>query len=174
CRNYQLKFYPNTKLPTMDLDMSDHDLVPITGELAPELNAYAIVSKHPNPKAAKLDGMLREANEDLTKNRPPRLGKYIVDSAETAKMLYEKEIPDNPNIPDKVKRAMRIALHEMLNPKKREQTLEGLDPMEMMKKVIMAGNDAPPMVKAMQEKLKNELGEGKFKELRDKYGQNGI
>ena len=169
CRNYQLKFYPNTKLPTMNLDMSDYDLVPITGELAPELNAYAIVSKHPNPRSAELDGMLREANKELVKNKPPRLGKYIVDSAEKAKELYEKTIPDNPNIPDKVKRAMRIALHEMLYPKKREQNLEGLDPVEMMKKVIMAGEDAPPMLKAMQEKLRNELGEAKFQEIKKKY-----
>jgi len=34
CRNYQLKFYPNTKLPTMNLDLSNHDLIPITGNLA--------------------------------------------------------------------------------------------------------------------------------------------
>ncbi|MBN2087049.1 radical SAM protein [Candidatus Peregrinibacteria bacterium] len=172
CRNYQLKFYPNTKLPLMNLDLSDYDLVPITGELAPELNAYAIVSKHPNPRSAKLDGLLREANTELIKKKPPRFGKYIVDSAEKAKELYEKEIPDNPNIPDKVKRAMRVALHEMLYPKQREQNLDKMDPVEMMRKVILADNDAPPMLKAMQAKLKNELGEDKFNEIKDKY-ENG-
>jgi radical SAM superfamily enzyme YgiQ (UPF0313 family) len=169
CRNYQLKFYPNTKLPTMKLDLSDYNLIPITGELAPELNAYAVVSKKPNPRAAKLDGMMREANNELIKNRPVRLGKYVIKSAEQAGELYEKEIPDNPNIPDKVKRAMRVALHEMLNPRSRKQKIENLDPVEMMKKVILAGPDAPPMVKAMQEKLRKELGEEKFKELRKKY-----
>jgi radical SAM superfamily enzyme YgiQ (UPF0313 family) len=169
CRNYQLKFYPNTKLPMMGLDMSDYNLIPITGELAPDLNAYAVVSKKPNPRAAKLDAMIREANNELIKNRPVRLGKYVIKSAEQARELYEKEIPDNPNIPDKVKRAMRIALHEMLNPKKRKQKMENLDPVEMMKKVILAGPDSPPMVKAMQEKLRNELGEERFEELRKKY-----
>jgi len=169
CRNYQLKFYPNTKLPTMGLDMSDYNLIPITGELAPELNAYAVVSKKPNPRAAKLDAMMREANNELIKKRPVRLGKYIIKSAEQARELYEKEIPDNPNIPDKVKRAMRVALHEMLNPRSRKQKMENLDPVEMMKKVILATDDAPPMVKAMQEKLRNELGEEKFKELKRKF-----
>ncbi|MBU0727761.1 hypothetical protein KKA95_03690, partial [Patescibacteria group bacterium] len=142
--------------------------------LAPELNAYAVVGKHPNPKSAELDAMIRESNAEIIKNRPPRLGKYIVDSLSVARELYEKEIPDNPNIPDKVKRAMRVALHEMINPKTREQNLEGLDPMTMMKKVIIAGNDAPPMLKAMQEKMRNELGEAKFQALRKKYLQNGI
>jgi radical SAM superfamily enzyme YgiQ (UPF0313 family) len=174
CRNYQLKFYPNTKLPMMGLDMSDYDLVPITGKLAPKLNAYAVVPKQPNPKAAQLDAMIREANMELLKKRPPRLGKYVIGSVGQAKELYDKEIPGNPNIPDKVKCAMRIALHEMLNPKKRGQTLEGLDPMAMMKKVIIAGNDAPPMVKAMQEKLRNELGEAKFEALKAKYEQSGL
>ena len=171
CRNYQLKFYPNTKLPLMNLDLSQHELVPITGELAPELNAYAIIPKHPNPKAAQLDGMLREANNELLRNRPPRLGKYIVDSIETAQRLYEKEIPENPNIPDKVKRAMRVALRTMLESDRGTQTGTP-DPMEMMKKVILAGPDAPPMMRAMQEKLKKEMGEEKFNQLKEQYKNN--
>ncbi len=174
CRNYQLKFYPNTKLPTMNLNMSNHDLVPITGNLAPELNAYAVVSKMPNKKAAKLDGMIRKANADLLKKRPVRLGKYLIESPGQAKKLYEKEIPNNPNIPDKVKVAMCLSLKEMLNPKQREEKLEDLNPMEMMKKVIMSGDEAPPMVKAMKEKLRNELGEDKFQELRAKYEQANL
>ena len=158
----------------MNLDMSNHDLVPITGKLAPELNAFAVVSKQANPRSAELDGMMREANKELVKNRPTRLGKYIVDTLEKAKELYEKEIPENPNIPDKVKRAMRIALHEMINPKQREQNLEDLNPTEMMRKVIMANSDAPPMVKAMQEKLKNELGEARYEALKAKFEQAGL
>ncbi|MDH5597448.1 MAG: radical SAM protein, partial [Candidatus Peregrinibacteria bacterium] len=114
CRNYQLKFYPNTKLPTMNLDLTNHDLVPITGELAPELSAYAVVSKKPNKRSAELDGFIRKANAELIAHRPVRLGKYIVDSPEKAKELYEKEIPDNPNIPEKVKIAMRLSLKDML------------------------------------------------------------
>ncbi|MFH0838451.1 MAG: radical SAM protein [Patescibacteria group bacterium] len=174
CRNYQLKFYPNTKLPTMNLDLSNHELVPITGNLAPELNAYAVVSKVPDKRAAQLDGMIRKANIELLRKRPVRLGKYVIKSPEQSKELDEKEIPDNPNIPDKVKVAMRLSLKEMLSPKKREERLGDLNPMEMMKKVIMSGDEAPPMVKAMKEKLRNELGEEKFQELRAKYEQANL
>ena len=174
CRNYQLKFYPNTKLPTMNLDLRNHDLVPITGDLAPELNAYAVVSKTPDKRSAQLDGMIRKGTAEVVANRPVRIGKYIIESAEQAKELYEKVIPNNPNIPDKVKIAMRLSLKEMLNPSKREERLENLNPMEMMKKVIMSGDEAPPMVKAMKEKLRNELGEEKFQEMRAKYEQANL
>lgn len=169
CRNYQLKFYPNTKLPTMGMDMSDHDLVPITGNLAPELEAYGVIPKNSNPRSAELDGMIRNHNVELLKKRPVRLGKYIVDSPETARHLIESEIPENSDIPAKVKRAMTIALKEMLNPKKRQQNLADMSPAEMMKKVITAGPDSPPMVLKMQEKLKGELGEEKFDELKKQY-----
>jgi hypothetical protein len=98
----------------------------------------------------------------------------VITSPEQAKELYEKEIPNNSNIPDKVEVAMRLSLKEMLNPKKREETLEDMNPMEMMKKVIMSGDEAPPMVKAMKEKLRNELGEEKFQELRAKYEQANL
>lgn len=174
CRNYQLKFYPNTKLPTMRLNLSNHDLIPITGELAPELSAYAVVSKTPDKRSAQLDGMIRKANAELIQRRPVQLGKYLITSPEEAKELYEKTIPNNPDIPEKVKIAMRISIKEMLNPKKREEKLEDLNPMEMMKKVIMSGDEAPPMVKAMKEKLRNELGEKKFQEMRAKYEQANI
>ena len=174
CRNYQLKFYPNTKLPTMNLDLSGHDLIPITGDLAPELNAYAVVSKTPNPRSAELDGFIRKANAELIKKRPVRLGKYIVNSAEKAKELYEKEIPSNPHIPEKVKTAMRISLKEMLYGQRREEGIENLSPMEMMKKVILSGDEAPPMLKAMKEKLRNELGEKKFQTLKAKYEQANL
>jgi len=174
CRNYQLKFYPNTKLPTMNLDLSQHDLIPITGSLAPELNAYAVVSKVPSKRSAELDGFIRKSNARILRNRPVRLGKYVITSPEEAKDLYEKEIPNNSNIPEKVKVAMKLSLKEMLAPKKREETLKDLNPMEMMKKVIMSGDDAPPMVQAMKEKLRNELGEEKFQELRAKYEQANL
>jgi len=158
----------------MNLDMSNHELVPITGDLAPELNAYAVVSKLPNKRAAELDGLIRKGSADIIKKRPVRMGKYVIKSPEQAKELYEKEIPNNANIPEKVKVAMRLSLKEMLNPKKREETLEDMNPMEMMKKVIMSGDEAPPMVKAMKEKLRNELGEDKFQELRAKYEQANL
>jgi radical SAM superfamily enzyme YgiQ (UPF0313 family) len=174
CRNYQLKFYPNTKLPTMNLDLSGHDLVPITGDLAPELNAYAVVSKTPNPRAAELDGKIRKSNAEVLKKRVQRMGKYVLSSPEAAKKIYEKEIPNNPNIPAKVKIAMRVAIKEMMNPKKHEEKMEDLNPMEMMKKVILSGDEAPPMMKAMKEKLRNELGEEKFQALKAKYEQANL
>ncbi|PIZ73273.1 hypothetical protein COY07_02190 [Candidatus Peregrinibacteria bacterium CG_4_10_14_0_2_um_filter_43_11] len=169
CRNYQLKFYPNTKLPTMNLDLSQHELVPITGDLAPELEAYAIIPKHANPRSAKLDTLIREHSIRVAKNRPVRLGKYIIESTEQARQLIEEEIPENPNIPEKVKRAMSIALRAMLSPHKPQKSITDLDPAEMMKVVIIAGSDAPPMVLAMQQKLRRELGEERFEALQRKY-----
>ena len=169
CRNYQLKFYPNTKLQTMNLDMSNHDLVPITGELAPELTAYAVIPKTPNPRSAELDAFIRKSNAQIIKNRLPRLGKYIIETPETARQLIETEIPNNQDIPEKVKKAMIIALKEMLNPKKRQKGLADMDPAEMMKVVITAGPDAPPMVLAMQAKLRDELGPEKFEALKKQY-----
>ena len=166
CRNYQLKFYPNTKLPMLKMDLSGYDLVPITGNLAPELEAYAVVPKNPNPRAAQLDSMIRENSAKVVARRPVRIGKYIVDSPETARDLIKNEIPNNENIPEKVKRAMTIAIKEMLNPKAKSQNIGDLNPQEMMKKIVMAGDDAPPMVKAMQAKLRDQIGVEKFEELK--------
>lgn len=174
CRNYQLKFYPNTKLPLMGLDLSGHDLIPITGNMAPELEAYAIVGKTSNPKSADLDAFIRKSNERVLEKRLPRFGKYTVDSAETAKRLLEVEIPENPDIPLKVKRAMGIALKEMLNPKKRDHGMANMDPAEMMKTVITAGPDAPPVVKAMQAKLRDEVGVDKFEAMKAQYENAGL
>ncbi|MBI5422340.1 B12-binding domain-containing radical SAM protein [Candidatus Peregrinibacteria bacterium] len=169
CRNYQLKLYPNTKLQTLGLDLTHHDLVPITGNLAPELEAYAIVPKDPNPRAAMLDAFIREANATLIKNRPVRMGKYLIRNPEQARELLENEIPNNPDIPDRVKGSMSLALREMLKPKKRAQTLNDLDPAAMMRLVVLASPDAPPMLLAMQAKLRREMGEGKFAQLKARY-----
>lgn len=174
CRNYQLKFYPNTKLPMRGLDLSGHDLVPITGNLAPELEAYAVVPKHANPRAAQLDGMIREHSAGMAKKRPVRLGNYLIENPKQAQEILNNVIPNDPYIPEKVKRAMSIALREMLSPKKRTQKLADLSPKEMMKVIVMAGRDAPPMVKAMQAKLRDSLGPGKFETLRAQYEQAGL
>lgn len=154
CRNFHLIFYPNTKLSTMDLNLSNHELVPITGNLAPELEACALVNNKPDKRSAELDAFIRRSNKRIVENRPMRLGKYIVNSAETANHLLLNEIPNNPNIPDKVKTAMTIILREMLNPQKRRIGIDSLDPTDkMMEKVIEAGDDAPPLIKVMQKKL---------------------
>ncbi|MFH1012610.1 MAG: radical SAM protein [Candidatus Peregrinibacteria bacterium] len=173
CRNYQLKFYPNTKLPTMGLDLSDHDLVPITGNLAPELEAYGVVPKKPNPRAAELDSKIREHNAALAARRKPRLGKYVLDTPERAREAL-KDIQKNAGIPPKVKEAMTLAIREMLNPKKPSSGLADLSPAEMMKVVITAGPDSPPMVQAMQNKLRAELGPAKFAKLRAQYENAGL
>ena len=174
CRNYQLKFYPNTKLPMMKLDLSDYSLVPITGNLAPELEAYAVIPKSPNPRGAELDGRIRQHNADLVRRRPVRIGKYYIESPEQARRLITKDIPANPHIPDKVKHSMTIALREMLSPKRRASGLPDLNPAEMMKVVVMAGPGSPPMVIAMQAKLRDELGPGKFEKLRAEYEHAGL
>lgn len=174
CRNYQLKFYPNTKLPMMKLDLSGHDLVPITGNLAPELEAYAVVPKAANPRAAALDAKIREGVAKTVAARPARLGRYIIESPEQARELMEKTIPGNPAIPDRVKRAMTLALREMLSPKTRGSGLADLSPAEMMKVVVMAGRDAPPLLQAMQAKLRDQLGPAKFAKLRAEYEQAGL
>ncbi len=169
CRNYQLKLYPNTRLQQMKMDLGRHDLVPITGNLAPELEAYAVVPKGPNPRAAQLDAFIRESNARILKKRPVRLGQYIIQSAEQARGLLEQEIPNNPDIPDKVKLAMSIALRAMLNPKKNQPRMDGMDPAAMMKTIVLAGEDAPPMALAMQAKLRREMGEEKFEKLKKKF-----
>ncbi len=170
CRNYQLKLYPNTRLQTMKMDLSRHDLVPITGNLAPELEAYAVVPKDPNPRAAQLDAFIRESNARILKKRPVRLGQYIVQTPNQARELLEHEIPNNPDIPDRVKLAMSIAIRAMLGPKKQTQRIDGMDPADMMKTIVLAGADAPPMVLAMQGKLRREMGEEKFDQLKKSLG----
>jgi pyruvate-formate lyase-activating enzyme len=174
CRNYQLKLYPNTKLQQMKMDLSRHELVPITGDLAPELEAYAVVPKDPNPRSAQLDAFIRESNARILKKRPVRLGQYIIQNAEQARELLEEEIPNNSDIPDKVKQAMSLALREMLSTKKHAQRMDGLDPAALMKTIVTAGADAPPMVLAMQAKLRREMGEEKFLKLKAQYENAGL
>ena len=169
CRNYQLKIYPNTRLPRMGFDFSRHDLVPITGSVALELSAMAVVPKDPNPRSAKLDAFMRESNMKLIRKRPARLGPYTFRTAEEARTLLEKTIPENSDIPDKVKQAMTLALREMLNPKRREHHAQGPNPAELMRAVVMAGPDAPPMVLATQAKLRREMGEEKFLKLKEQF-----
>jgi pyruvate-formate lyase-activating enzyme len=175
CRNYQLKLYPNTRLQTMKMDLSRHDLVPITGNLAPELEAYAVVPKDPNPRAAQLDAFIRESNARILKKRPVRLGQYVIRTAEQARELLEREIPNNSDTPDKVKLAMSIAIRGMLNPTFKNEgaddhpRLRGANPAEMMKTIVLAGPDSPPMVRAMQEKLRREMGEEKFERLKAQF-----
>jgi pyruvate-formate lyase-activating enzyme len=173
CRNYQLKLYPNTKLQTMGLDLRHHELVPITGNLAPELEAYAVVPKDPNPRAAQLDAFIRKSNARILEKRPVRLGKYILRTAEQARQLLEDEIPNNPNIPDKVKQAMTLAIREMLAPKKNARRMDGTDPTAMMKTIVLAGPDSPPMVLAMQDKLRREMGSTKFERLKRQLIDSG-
>ena len=65
-------------------------------------------------------------------------------------------------------------LEAMLNPPDEKAAnsapIGGGSPQELMKSLILAGEDAPPLVKKLQEKLRKELGEDKFQYLKKKYG----
>lgn len=162
CRNFHLQFYPNMKLSKMDLDLSNHELVPITGHLAPGLEACALVNNKPDKRSAELDTFIRRSNKRIIKNRPLRLGKYIVDSPEIAHDVLEAGIPNNPNIPDRVKTAMSVILREMLCPQERRIGIDSSDPTnEMMDKVGEAGDHAPPLIKIMKKKFLDQ-GNKKF------------
>jgi hypothetical protein len=57
----------------------------------------------------------------------------------------------------------------MLNPPKETNPFVNLSPEQMMKTLVMAGENAAPLVKLLREKLKKELGEEKFGLLKKKY-----
>ena len=44
-REFLLKIYPNTEITSKNLDFSDYEIIPITGNLARELDSFAVVPK---------------------------------------------------------------------------------------------------------------------------------
>ena len=60
-------------------------------------------------------------------------------------------------------------LEEMLNPTQTPQKTQLGDTKDILKALILADETAPPMLKKMQQKLKQELGEEKFNQLKQKY-----
>ena len=168
-REFLLKIYPNTDLARKELDLTNYELVPITGDLAQGLDSYAVIPKKDDPKNIDLSRKIQQSNQAINRDRKIRLGRHYVTSPAQARELKTKTIPADPVIPPKVKTAMIKLLDAMLNPPKKTHPIQNLNPQEMMKKLILADENAPPVVKKMQEKLRRELGEEKFAHLRKKY-----
>jgi radical SAM superfamily enzyme YgiQ (UPF0313 family) len=171
-REFLLKIYPNTDIKKKDIDFNGYELIPITGNLAPELDSYAVIPKKDDPRNAVLTQKINASNREILRNRKIRLGLHYLSGEAQAKELKDNIIPKDPHIPEKVKTAMIRMLEKMLAPQKTQNPFVNLSPQEMMKNLILADENAPPIVKKMQERLRAELGEEKFRYLRKKYSGN--
>ena len=170
-REFLLKIYPNTEIMAKGLDFSAYEIIPITGNLARELDSFAVVPKMNNPKNLELTRKILVSNEQIKRNRKIRLGQFYLESGKQALELKDKIIPADPLIPAKVKTAMIRLLDSMLNPPAVTSPFMDLSPQQMMKTLIMADENSPPLVLKLQEKLRNELGEEKFQYFRKKYAE---
>ncbi len=168
-REYLLKIYPNTDIQNKNIDFTGYELIPVTGNLAPELDSYAVVPKENNPRNQLLSKKINDSNLQIQKNRKIRFGNRYLESAGQAAELKDQIIPNDPHIPEKVKTAMIKMLKVMLNPADIEKPKNLQNPAQMMKALVMADESAPPMVKEMQRRLIKELGEEKFEQLKKKY-----
>jgi radical SAM superfamily enzyme YgiQ (UPF0313 family) len=169
-REFLLKIYPNTEIIKKNIDFSNYELVPITGNLAKELDSFAVVPKKDNPKNIELSAIINESNKIINRNRKIRIGRHYILSEAQAMTLLNEEIPKNTHIPDKVKTAMAKMLELMLKPQKQSLFVDQ-SPQQMLKTLILAGEDASPMVKKMQERLRAELGEEKFRQLKAQFSR---
>jgi len=172
-REFLLKIYPNTDIQKKQIDFSGYELIPITGNMAPELDSYAVIPKKDDPRNSVLTQKINASNRKILRERKIRLGQHYLTGETQARELKDTVIPGDPQIPDKVKTAMVKMLEKMLAPQKTQSPLVNTSPQEMMKNLIMADENSPPVVKKMQEKLRLELGEEKFSQLRRKYSGNG-
>jgi radical SAM superfamily enzyme YgiQ (UPF0313 family) len=168
-REFLLKIYPNTDIKNKDIDFSGYELIPITGNLAEDLDSFAVVPKKNDPRNQVLSLKINESNREIRKNRKIRLGQNHITSEAQARFLKDNEISNNPHIPERVKTAMIKMLDAMLNPTQKDKPQMHQNPRQMMKALVMADKSAPPMVKEMQARLKKELGEEKFEALRKKF-----
>lgn len=179
-REFLLKIYPNTDLQKKSLDLTNYELIPITGNLAPELDSYAVVPKFDEPRNRLMSLKLNNSNDLIRRKRKIRLGCRYLETASQAEKLKDTVIPGDEFIPSKVKNAMVKMLNSMLNPtsktkgKGMEAGMPTGDPARMMKALVMADETAPPMVREMQKRLKAELGEEKFEMLKRKYSQEDL
>lgn len=170
-RDFQLKCYPGTELP-MRLKKSNfpnHELIPITGDLAPEIESFALISKQKNDLFAPRAERLRIANRNLERKRALRLGDQEIRTEAEAKQFLA-DLEKETVIPEKVKQGMKIMIHSMLQPQTTSSTTES--PAEMMKTIVLATSNSPPMLLAMQKRLREELGEEKWQMLLKKYHQD--
>ncbi len=168
-REYLLKIYPNTDIQNKNIDYTGYELIPVTGNLAPELDSYAVVPKENNPRNQLLSKKINDSNLQIQKNRKIRFGNRYLQSAGQAAELKDQIIPSDPHIPEKVKTAMIKMLNVMLKPAENEKPINLQSPAQMMKALVMADESAPPMVKEMQKRLIRELGREKFELLKNKY-----
>ena len=168
-REFLLKIYPNTEIINKHLDFSDYEVIPITGNLAKDLDSFAVVAKTGNPRNSVLSKIINDSNNNIRRARKIRLGQNYIVSKEQALDLKNRILPGNPHIPGKVKTAMIKMLDLMLNPPKEANPFVNLSPEQMMKTLVMADENAVPLVKLLREKLKKELGEEKFGLLKKKY-----
>jgi len=168
-REFLLKIYPNTEITSKSIDFSDYELVPITGDLAEGLDSYAVLPRHPNPKNEELSALINRSNAQIKAKRRIRFGQHYIDSQQKAQTLEKNEIPADPAIPEKVKKAAKKMLHAMLNPPAQQSQYSAINQQGMLKMLILADETAPPMVRKMQERLMQELGREKFEKLKQQY-----
>jgi radical SAM superfamily enzyme YgiQ (UPF0313 family) len=168
-REFLLKIYPNTAIQQKNIDFSGYELVPITGNMAPELDSYAVIPKKDDPRNIVLTQKINASNREILRERKIRIGLHYLTTESQAKELKDKIIPRDQHIPDKVKTAIIKMIDKMLSPPSTTTPSVNLSAREMIKKLIMADEKAPPVVKKMQERLRLELGEEKFQLLREKY-----
>jgi len=168
-REFLLKIYPNTDIQKKKIDFSGYELIPITGDLAPELDSYAVIPKKDDPRNTVMTQKINASNREILRNRKIRLGLHYLESETQARELKDAIIPQDTHIPEKVKTAMVKMLEKMLAPQKSQNPFVNLSPQQMMKNLILADENAPPVVKKMQEKLRAELGEEKFAQLRKNF-----
>lgn len=170
-REFLLKLYPNTEIINKNIDFSDYELVPITGNLAKELDSYAVIPKHEEPRNIKLSQKIRESNSGILRQRKIRLGQYYVDNEATARTLKETVIPNNAKIPKKVRKAMLTMLDIMLNPPAQTDPLMNLAPEQMLKTLLNADSTSPPIIQNLKEKMLKKIGPEEFERLKRKYSK---
>jgi radical SAM superfamily enzyme YgiQ (UPF0313 family) len=170
CREFLLKIYPGTALSKISGQWTKtHDLVPVTGELAPALESFAVVPKAKLPAwFIKAEEKLRENNQRLTAQRKIRLGQSYITDEKTARDLLQK-IPKHEKIPPLVQRAMALLLQSMLTPANTATDCRTPTKEEMLRTILLADENSPPMVRKMNERMRAELGEEKFKTLKEKF-----
>ncbi len=166
CRNYDLKIYPATEISRKPLDLINYDLVPITGDISPELGAYLLVKKDQDHKLNTYQLKLREFNNRLKPTL--KVGKYIINNINNINELIDTKIPNNNLIPLKVKKSMILLLKSYLNPNLKTQTTE-YKMKDMFKKLSNITEDSPPILKKLKTQLIQKMGEQKFNELINKY-----
>jgi radical SAM superfamily enzyme YgiQ (UPF0313 family) len=171
CRNYDLKLYPGTELATQGLDLTNHDLVPITGEVPPELGAYLLVPKTIDHQLTRLQLLINNNNQKINQSRLISLGKQKITSQRIAKELLEEEIPLNPYIPPRVKQAMCLLLQELINPKAKTASTPPFTMEMMFNQMAKINEKSPPILHKLKEQMVKKMGESRFQELLNRYRQ---